>query len=289
MPAVKPSSKLTLHDRLSRLSFDQACKLLGDEGKKLIIHGSKREIDLHEDVYLGGDLLRVTLREPSGKVEAVATLTMMAEHKDRLHWSCDRCFRACEHVGAMFSLLLENKVGLGLAAAPPDREPAAELTEEQLVHRALADREERAAHRAHEGAIRQFGDAVDRLHRDQPRQRQDVSRVAARAGGGAIVLLVPRLPHQHARHLQTRDEGRQHRPSQVHPRAAQEALSPAPHRGPAPLRPRHHPGIGGSRPAARGRRCAHRRAPWPADRQCRKPAADARQAGSAGPRVPRFS
>lgn len=143
MPTVKPSSKLTLHDRLSRLSFEQACKLLGDEGKKLIIQGSKREIP-GDDVYLGGDLLRVTLREPTGKVEAVATLTLMAEHKDRLHWNCDRCFRPCEHVGAMFSLLLENKVGLGLAAAPPEREAVAELSEEELVRRALADREDRA-------------------------------------------------------------------------------------------------------------------------------------------------
>jgi superfamily II DNA or RNA helicase len=143
MPAVKPSSKLTLHDRLSRLSFEQACKLLGEEGKKLIIQGSKREIP-DDDVYLGGDLLRVTLRKPSGNVEAVATLTLMAERKDRLHWNCDCCFRPCEHVGAMFSLLLENKVGLGLATAPPEREAAAELSEEELVRRAIADREERA-------------------------------------------------------------------------------------------------------------------------------------------------
>jgi superfamily II DNA or RNA helicase len=144
MPAVKPTSKLTLQDRLSRLTFDQACKLLGDEGKNLIIAGSRREIDMHEDVYLGGDLFRFTLRGPGGKVEAVTTLTLMAEHRDRLHWNCDRCFRACEHVGAMFSLLLENKVALGLATAPPEREPVAELTEEQMVRRALADREERA-------------------------------------------------------------------------------------------------------------------------------------------------
>jgi superfamily II DNA or RNA helicase len=144
MKSVKPSHKLTLHDRLSRLTFDQACKLLGDEGRKLIMQGSRREIDVREHVYLGGDLLRVTFPEPGGKVEAVTTLTLMADRKDRLHWNCDRCFRACEHVGAMFSLVLENKVGLGLAAAPPEREPAGELSEEELVGRALADREERA-------------------------------------------------------------------------------------------------------------------------------------------------
>lgn len=161
MPTVKPSAKLTLHDRLSRLTFDQACKLLGDEGKKLILKGSKREIDLREEIYFGGDLFRVTFREPNGKVEAIATLTLMAEHKDRLHWNCDRCFRACEHVGAMFSVVLENKVALGLAAAPPEREAVAELTEEELVGRAIADREERVRHRAYEGPLGERRDAVD--------------------------------------------------------------------------------------------------------------------------------
>ncbi len=144
MTTVKPTAKLTLHDRLSRLTFEQACRALGEDGKKLLIAGSKREVDLREDVYLGGDLLRVTLRGPDRKVEAVATLTLMAERKDRLHWNCDQCFRPCEHVGAMFSVVLENKTALGLAAAPPEREPAGELDEEALVRQALADRAERA-------------------------------------------------------------------------------------------------------------------------------------------------
>src|SRR5258708_18381081 len=144
MTPVKPSDKLPLHDRLSRLTFDQACKLVGEEGRKLILQGSKREVNLDEDVFLGGDLFRVTLRKATGKVDAIATLTMMADRKDRLHWNCDCHFRACEHVGAMFSVLLENKVSLGLAAAPPERETPAEMDEEALVERALADREERA-------------------------------------------------------------------------------------------------------------------------------------------------
>jgi superfamily II DNA or RNA helicase len=144
MTTVKPSAKLTLHDRLSRLSFEQACKLLGPEGKKLILQGSRRDVDVHSDVYLGGDLLRVTFRQPNGHTEAVTTLTMMADSRDRLHWNCDRCFRACVHVGAMFSVVLEDKLTLGLAAAPPERELSGELTEDQLVQRALADREQRA-------------------------------------------------------------------------------------------------------------------------------------------------
>jgi hypothetical protein len=63
MAAVKPSGKLTLRDKLSRLSFTQAAKLLGPEGQKLIQRGAKWHYNLEEDVYLGDDLFR--LRFPS--------------------------------------------------------------------------------------------------------------------------------------------------------------------------------------------------------------------------------
>jgi len=137
--AVKPSHLITFHDRLSRLSFEQACKLLGPNGRKLIIEGSKREVDLNEEVFLGGDLFRVTCRGPGG-TKAIATLTAAAHTKDRLVWNCDHCEAACEHVGALFSVVLEYKSQLGLAAPPPERKPAAELTDEEVVARALAER-----------------------------------------------------------------------------------------------------------------------------------------------------
>jgi hypothetical protein len=141
---VKPSHRLTFRDRLSQLNFEQAAKLLGEEGKRLILKGSAREIRLREDVYLGGDLLRVTFPLPGGGTEAIATLTLAADVPDRLRWNCDRCALACEHVGAMFSFLLETKMGLGLAAPPPERKAAADLSETAIVERALADRRERA-------------------------------------------------------------------------------------------------------------------------------------------------
>ena len=59
MTTTKPSHRLTFHDRLSRLTFLQACKLLGPQGRRLIQQGSKRDIHLKKDVVLGGDLLRV--------------------------------------------------------------------------------------------------------------------------------------------------------------------------------------------------------------------------------------
>jgi hypothetical protein len=50
----------------------------------------------------------------------------------------------CEHAGAAFSLILEEKLALGLADAPPERVPVESLSEEALVAQALAEREERA-------------------------------------------------------------------------------------------------------------------------------------------------
>jgi len=136
---TKPSKRLTLRDRLSRLTFAQACKLLGADGKTLIRRGGQYEFDIEEQVYLQGDLFRLRLDE-----ETVVTMTLMAEARNRLHWNCTACPTACEHVGAAFSLLLEEKMALGLAAPPRERVPVESLGEQQLVQQALAERAERA-------------------------------------------------------------------------------------------------------------------------------------------------
>lgn len=135
---TKANHRLTLKDRLSRLNFTQACKLLGEEGRQLIQRGGKFEINLDEQVYLEGDLFRVKFED------AVVTMTLMAEAKDRLHWNCTACQWPCEHAGAAFSLVLEEKTALGLAAPPPERIPVESLGEEELIRRALAEREERS-------------------------------------------------------------------------------------------------------------------------------------------------
>src|SRR5262249_25313870 len=120
------------------------CKLLGPQGRQLIQQGAKREINLKEDVYFGGDLLRVKFPGLGETPSAIATLTLKAEAKDRLHWHCTACQEPCEHVGAMFSFVLETKIALGLAAPPKEHEPVDSLSEEELVERAIADRAERA-------------------------------------------------------------------------------------------------------------------------------------------------
>ena len=145
---TKASKKLTLKDRLSRLTFTQACKLLGEDGKQLIQRGGAQydEIDLDDHVYCRGDLFRLTLPSAgSNGANAIVTLTTMAEKRDRLLCNCDSCETACEHVGAAFALILEDKSALGLAAPPPQRKPVESLGEEELVEQALAQRAEKAA------------------------------------------------------------------------------------------------------------------------------------------------
>ena len=72
------------------------------------------------------------------------TIRLMSESYDRLHWSCTACESLCEHVGAAFSLILDEKMTLGLAAPPPERVPVESLGEQELIERAIEERRERA-------------------------------------------------------------------------------------------------------------------------------------------------
>lgn len=131
--------ELTLKDRLSRLTYAQACKLLAPDGNKLIMQGGKFPIaSIEHNVYLGNDLFRLSVDG------AVVTITLMAQARKRLHCNCNKCQRLCEHVGAAFALILEEKTVLGLARPPVERIPAESLSETELTARALEDRQERA-------------------------------------------------------------------------------------------------------------------------------------------------
>ncbi len=135
---TKPSAELTLFDTLSRLTFTRAAKLLGPKGNRLIATGGKFDIDLTAQVKFDRDMFRLTLGG------AAVTLTLSPAARHRLEWRCDACEVPCEHAGAAFSLILEEKLALGLAGAPPARAPAESVSEEALVAQALAERAERA-------------------------------------------------------------------------------------------------------------------------------------------------
>ena len=139
--ATKKSSQLTLRDKLSRLNFYQASKLLGEEGSKLIQEGGKYEIDIDRQVRLSDE--RFELRFFDGS-ETVVTIRLEDSARRRIEWHCSTSNTANEKVGAAFSLILEEKMSLGLAEPPEEELPLECLNEEQLLQRAVRERKERA-------------------------------------------------------------------------------------------------------------------------------------------------
>ncbi len=132
--------KLTLKDKLSRLTFTQAGKLLGPDGKKLIIDGGKFEFDgFPENVTLTDERFEINVDG------AGVTITLNPDVRSRLDFHCDRCpHNTCEHVGAAFAVILEEKTVLGLARPPIDRIPVESLNDTELIERALGERWERS-------------------------------------------------------------------------------------------------------------------------------------------------
>ena len=99
---------ITLKDRLSHLTYREASKLLGPDGERLIRQGGKYDIDISEQVTWEQDLFRLNLGD------AIVTFSLNHEKPKSLHFACSECTSACEHLGAAFSLILEEKLSLGL-------------------------------------------------------------------------------------------------------------------------------------------------------------------------------
>ncbi len=134
------------HQRLGALTHYQACQMLGEDGGDKLRHAYKEfEIDFDRDVFLGGDLFRVRVNDPgvSGGV-AIATLTLQSARAKQIQSNCDKCETSCLHLAASLGYLLEAKSVLGLAAPPDESVPLENLTADELQHRALAEREQRA-------------------------------------------------------------------------------------------------------------------------------------------------
>lgn len=129
---------ITLKDILSHLSYSEGCKLLGTDGKRLIMDGGKYEIDIDEQVTFTEQRFELNLPE------AVVTIAIDPAKKKRLNLSCSACTAPCQHQGAAISLILEEKMALGLSAPPPEIVTAESLSEEELVDQAIGERAERA-------------------------------------------------------------------------------------------------------------------------------------------------
>ena len=129
---------ITLKDRLSHLTYREACKLLGPEGERFIRQGGKYDFDIGEQVTWGDDIFRLNLGE------ATVTLSLKPENPKSLDFACSQCSESCEHAGAAFSLILEEKLSLGLSAPPPEKQPVESLSDEELIKLAIEERSERA-------------------------------------------------------------------------------------------------------------------------------------------------
>src|SRR6266705_2900252 len=145
--STKKSTALTLIDKLSRLSYQQTLKLLGSDAPRLLRAGDKWDFRLEEDVYLGPDLFRLKFPPAAGEREServIVMISLVETSYNRLQWHCTACESLCEHVGAAFAFILDEKMTLGLAVPPPERVPVESLTEEELIERAIDERRERA-------------------------------------------------------------------------------------------------------------------------------------------------
>ncbi|HED12994.1 MAG TPA: helicase [Gammaproteobacteria bacterium] len=135
---TKPAAKLTLKDKLSRLTFIQACKLLKPQGEQLLRQGGLYEIDLDNDVLLNEQCFQLHL--PDAKV----SLRLDGNAKNRLLFHCSCGHHPCEHAAAVLTLILEEKTPLGLAKEPPEPLPVEPLNDEELTAQALQERQQRA-------------------------------------------------------------------------------------------------------------------------------------------------
>ncbi len=138
--------RIGIRDRLGQLTYRAACRLMGDDdGEARLRQGGRFEINVATDVHLGGDTLRVNVPDPELGGPAIVTIVEMANKPQGLQLNCDQCDVRCDHMAAVLGLVLDEKLTLGLSAPPDPSEPIENLTEDELLRRALADREERAA------------------------------------------------------------------------------------------------------------------------------------------------
>ncbi len=186
---------VALKDILSHLTYAQACKMLGPKGEQLIRHGGRFEISIDEQVSLTNNHFHLHLPD------AMAAISIDLSSNNKLTLSCSSCTVPCQHQGAALSLILEEKLALGLAAPPPEKVPIEELSDAELIERAIIERQERSDYRKDAPGVCQPRRAVDRLHHHQCLIRQKLPRGIAGMGTGRILLFMPGFQKEYAGYL----------------------------------------------------------------------------------------
>lgn len=134
----------TLKQLLSSLDYNKACELLGDGGEKLLKKGGLYEIDPASQLSLGQHILWLNLAETSVTISSSG---------NKLIASCSECLLPCEHIGAAYSVILEEKESLGLIEISPyaDENAGGELIKKALdIRQTRAHKEDMALIHGHE-------------------------------------------------------------------------------------------------------------------------------------------
>ncbi|MGN6545040.1 MAG: DEAD/DEAH box helicase [Aureliella sp.] len=139
------TKRLSLRDRLSQLTYRAACRLLGQDGESLLRRSGEFDLSPAAHLKLFDDTLVATVPDASlpGQIARV-TLVEKTSRSGGLQMNCDQCGTTCLHGAAALAAVLENKLALGLSEAPDLREPIENLTEKELILRALGERQLRA-------------------------------------------------------------------------------------------------------------------------------------------------
>jgi len=136
---VPTPREVTFRDRLAYATHRDVRRWLGDEAPRLLREGGQMEVDIADQVRFTPERLEVRL--PG----AIAILRPDPARPKEVLWDCTACHgHACCHIGAAFSLVLEEKMALGLSKPPVERVPVENLSETALEREALAARQEKA-------------------------------------------------------------------------------------------------------------------------------------------------
>lgn len=139
---TESSEHRTLSDYLSHLKLRQAEALLGPKGKQLLRDGGKHEVEF-KNLSLTAHTFIMQLPPPE---DVRVVIVLNDSRHQRIDLTCSACgTEACEHKGTALSIILEEKVALGLATPPPERVPIESLAENELIEVEIEKRRERAA------------------------------------------------------------------------------------------------------------------------------------------------
>ena len=122
---------------LSRLTLNKVKKILGNDAERLLREGGVFEIEIENNVELTADRLRVQANDFC--VELIHNEAYPQKIEIRSSTT-----QESPEVGAVFSLVLEEKMSLGLSKPPVERVPIESLSEKELKAHAVGIRYERA-------------------------------------------------------------------------------------------------------------------------------------------------